>query len=226
MLNVAGDGNGLRTNGRIFLMCLLMMVLAGAVKAQQASAAADASVALRLQLVEIQAQITPLMIRSQELEEAMKPENIEQAIAGFGSTKPDAAREQLRRSLTIEYEGVNARLRLLQDSQNRLSSAVAALEIRVNEFLASPMMPAQAGSSSGETSEVASVDIQTKISTLQMRLTELDYELDPEMIAKAVAPAGSTKPEELRERRHRRLTIERDSVIAQLELLQSIRIRS
>ena len=37
-----------------------------------------------------------------ELEEDLKPENIERALAGFGSTKPEEVRDRRRRLLMIE----------------------------------------------------------------------------------------------------------------------------
>ena len=62
------------------------------------------------------------MVRSQELEDALRPENIERALAGVGSTKPEELREQLGRRLTIEKSGVMAQLKLLEASRANLEA--------------------------------------------------------------------------------------------------------
>ena len=85
---------------------------------------------LRLQLLEIQAKEETLRARAEQLEEALKPENIERSLAGIGSTKPEELREARRRQLTIERDGVLAELKLVETSRSRLEAALRDAEVR------------------------------------------------------------------------------------------------
>ena len=69
------------------------------------------------------------------------------------------------------------------------------------------------------------IEVQEKEGALRIRAQQLEEELKSENIERAFAGFGSTKPEELREARRRQLTIERESVKAQLELLEMTRMR-
>jgi chromatin segregation and condensation protein Rec8/ScpA/Scc1 (kleisin family) len=63
------------------------------------------------------------------------------------------------------------------------------------------------------------LETEAKEAELEARAKQLDEDLKPENIARALAGIGSTRPEELRETRRRQLTIERDSVRVQLNLV-------
>ena len=56
-------------------------------------------------------------------------ENIERALAGVGSTKPEELREQRRRQLTIEKTGVVAQLEQTAALRSRLEASLAAAEV-------------------------------------------------------------------------------------------------
>jgi hypothetical protein len=79
--------------------------------------------------------------------------------------------------------------------------------------------------SSVETLGMQLLEVQSKEADLEARAKQLDEDLKPENIARAFAGIGSTKPDELRELRRRQLTIQRDSVRAQLNLLAKSRER-
>ena len=51
---------------------------------------------------------------------------------------------------------------------------------------------------------------------IKIRLTELDYQLKPENIAREFAGVGSVHPEELREARRKQLQTEKDRLVGQL----------
>lgn len=76
-----------------------------------------------------------------------------------------------------------------------------------------------------ETLQTQLFEVQAKEAELQARAKLLDEDLKPENIERSLAGIGSTKPEELRELRRRQLTIERNSVRAQLKLLTTSRER-
>ena len=69
------------------------------------------------------------------------------------------------------------------------------------------------------------VEVQTREAERQARLFQLDEALQPQNIERSLAGIGSTRPEELREQRRRELTIEKDLVRKQLELLETSRVR-
>ncbi len=85
---------------------------------------AEAAADLRARLVEVQANEAERHARLNQLDEALKPENIERSLAGIGSTRPEELREQRRRELTIERDGVRKQLDLLATSRARLESAI------------------------------------------------------------------------------------------------------
>ena len=63
------------------------------------------------------------------------------------------------------------------------------------------------------------LDLESKETGLRIRLEELDEQLKPESIERELAGIGSTRPEELREHRRKLLTIERNGIRKQLNLL-------
>jgi chromosome segregation ATPase len=93
---------------------------------------------LRLQLNEVEAKQADLQTRLQELEESLKSENIEHSLAGVGSTHPEELREQRRRELEIERNGVRAQLDLLVTSHARLERSIAQAEAEAYRQSASP----------------------------------------------------------------------------------------
>jgi hypothetical protein len=70
------------------------------------------------------------------------------------------------------------------------------------------------------------LDLESKETGLRMRLEEIDEQLKPESIERELAGIGSTHPEELREHRRKLLTIERNGLRAQLDLLAEQRART
>lgn len=113
-----------------FSLVLILFSCAFSYAQEQPRSAAETVDNIKLQLLEIQAKEEGLKIRAQQLEEALKPENIERSLAGVGSTRPEELRESRRRQLTIERDGVLAQLRILEASRTRLESALAGAEGR------------------------------------------------------------------------------------------------
>lgn len=114
-----------------FQFALVLILLSFAfVHAQERTTAAERVDQLKLQLLELQGKEEALRARASQLEEAIKPENIERSLAGIGSTRPEDLRETRRRQLTIERDGVLAQLRILETSRNRLEAALRDAEGR------------------------------------------------------------------------------------------------
>ena len=71
------------------LVLALLIALPVAVAAQESKEKSETAEDLRLQLIEVQAKEEGLRLRAQQLDEDLKPENIERALAGIGSTRPE-----------------------------------------------------------------------------------------------------------------------------------------
>src|ERR1051325_277894 len=125
----------MRTKG---ILVLLVIVFTATANAQEPSSAAESVDKLRGQLLEVQDKEEALRVRAQQLDESLKPENIERSLAGIGSTKPEELRESRRRQLTIERDGVQAQLKLLETSRQRLETAIANAEALAYQQSARP----------------------------------------------------------------------------------------
>lgn len=122
-------------------LTLLFIALAFTSSVVAQESAAETASKLRRQLIEVQTKETELQARLQQLDEALKPENIERALAGIGSTKPEELREHRRRQLTIEKNGVLAQLKTLEASHSRLESAIATADSQAYQQSAQPSNP-------------------------------------------------------------------------------------
>jgi len=91
---------------------------------------------LRSQLMDIQVKIADFESKLEQIEWAIKPENIEASTAGYGSTRPEAAREARRKSLESERMRVQAQLKLAETSKSRLEGAVSNADLEVDTLRA------------------------------------------------------------------------------------------
>lgn len=108
----------------------------------QTQSAQEKAANLRAQLTEVETKQAGLQTRLQDLEEKLKPENIENALAGVGSTRPEDLREQRRRQFEIERNGVQKQLDLLATSRSRLETAIAKAEADAYRQSAQPIATA------------------------------------------------------------------------------------
>ena len=120
----------------VFAALLVSELTPALVSAQ--TGAQEKAASLRAQLTDIEAKQAELQTRLQNLEEKLKPENIESALAGVGSTRPEDLREQRRRQLEIERNGVRAQLDLLATSHSRLERAIATADADAYRQSAAP----------------------------------------------------------------------------------------
>src|SRR6267142_6256092 len=107
---------------------VLVFAFAFIVTAQEINSGDDKIANLKQQLMEIEWIKTDAQIRLEELDEELKPENIENAVAGIGSTHPEELREHRRKLLTIERDGIHTQLNLLEEKQARINAAIAEAE--------------------------------------------------------------------------------------------------
>jgi hypothetical protein len=130
----------MRTTGSIVILVTLLFT---AQIAAQESVRSERLERLRQELAEIQGKETELRARLEQLNEALKPENIERSLAGIGSTRPEELREHRRRMLTIERDGVVTQLERLEERRVSLEAAIAAAE---NEAYLQSAQPSPASS--------------------------------------------------------------------------------
>ena len=128
------------------LVALLLLVFSASAYAQQTESAAETADKLRAQLLDVQAQEDALRTRLAQLDEDIKPENIERSLAGIGSTRPEELRESRRRQLAIARDGVLAQLNTLETSRQRLQTALANAEILAYQQSARPTQMLSASS--------------------------------------------------------------------------------
>ena len=132
-----------------FLLLVVFAVVTPVVAAEDSVDSAIAVETLRLQLLDVQAKETELQARERQLDEDLKPENIERALAGIGSTKPEDLRETRRRQLSIERDGVRAQLKILATSRERLESVIRTAEAQAYQQASAPLLnQAQVGTHS------------------------------------------------------------------------------
>ena len=125
-----------------FFVLLLVLAFTASAFAQPESAA-ESLEKLRAQLFEVQTKEEDLRARVQQLDESLKPENIERSLAGVGSTKPEELREARRRQLTIERDNVLAQLRIVEQNRQRLEAAIGKAEAAAYHESARPTPESQ-----------------------------------------------------------------------------------
>lgn len=115
---------------QIYTVLLILLATCALNTQAQPKSAAEEAENLRLQLLDVQAQEENLRARAVQLDEALKPENIERSLAGVGSTRPEELREARRRQLQIERDGVTSQLKILETSRMRLEAALRDADAR------------------------------------------------------------------------------------------------
>lgn len=108
---------------RITLLIALLLSTLTAAVAQSSSAET-----LRSQLSDVEAKEGELQARAKQLDEDLKPENIERFFALNGSTRPEELREQRRRQLERERDNVRTQLNQLATRRASLEAAIATAD--------------------------------------------------------------------------------------------------
>jgi ABC-type phosphate transport system auxiliary subunit len=120
----------------------LIILLAAQVCAAQDIAVVEQRVeALRQQLRDVTDRQAQLQAREQELDEALRPENVEKSVAGIGTTDATALRDRRREQLEREKAVVVEQLQSLDASRTRLEAAIANAEAEAVRLRASALSP-------------------------------------------------------------------------------------
>lgn len=129
--------------------CLVAIALCcGSAFAQRA---AERAAQLRVQLSDLQTQETDLQTRLAQINDDIKPENIERSLAGVGSTRPEELREARRRQLEIQRQGIQTQLSVLAASRQRLESAIASADAEAYRQIVGPNETSSVSPSPGGT---------------------------------------------------------------------------
>lgn len=144
----------MKFRSRLVLLVVMLVAFTFSGSAQDRKSPAEASDDLRTQLSEVQAKEAELQARVKQLEEDLKPENIERYFAGVGSTRPEDLRAFRKTQLEREKSSVQRQLELLAQRRARLESAIlradaAAYQQSAQGLSSAPAQSAQ-GSSSGD----------------------------------------------------------------------------
>jgi chromosome segregation ATPase len=118
----------------------LLILLATQVWAAQDIAAVEQRVeALRQQLNDVTDRQARLQAREAELDEALRPENVERSVAGIGTTDATALRDKRREQLEREKAAVGEQLQSLNASRSRLEAAISTAEAEAVRLRASAL---------------------------------------------------------------------------------------
>ena len=101
---------------------------------ERLSRAESRSAALRAELRDVQAKEADLEAKAEQVDYDLKPENIERATAGYGTTHPEDAREQRRRQLENEKQRLRKQLDQLAISHTRLDEAIATSDAEIDRL--------------------------------------------------------------------------------------------
>jgi len=93
---------------------------------------------LKQQLLDLELQEMPIRMRLEEVDELLKPESVERELAGIGSVHPEELREHRRKLLTIERNGLQTQLDLLEEDRERIEAAIAGAATRLEYAQPSP----------------------------------------------------------------------------------------
>jgi DNA repair exonuclease SbcCD ATPase subunit len=89
---------------------------------------------LRSQLIDAQSKIADFQAKIEQIEWALRPENIESSMATFGSTRPEAARDARKKQLEAERTRLLAQLKLVETSKTRLEVGVGNADAEVDHL--------------------------------------------------------------------------------------------
>jgi DNA repair exonuclease SbcCD ATPase subunit len=90
------------------------------------------SESLRSQQIDVEGKLADLQSQLEQTEFSLRPENIERAAAGYGTTRPEEARDAARRALESRKGRLQAQIRILETSKTRLEQALVTADAEVD----------------------------------------------------------------------------------------------
>jgi peptidoglycan hydrolase CwlO-like protein len=87
--------------------------------------------ALQRELIDIGAKEMPLQARLDEIDAQLRPDRIEQSLAGVGSTRPEEQREAIQRQLSNEKRRIQTQLDQFRQNRPRLQASITSAEAAI-----------------------------------------------------------------------------------------------
>lgn len=75
-----------------------------------------------------------LQARMAQVDNQLRPENIERLLVGVGLIRPEEARDTIRRRLDLEKQGIIAQLELTRQERNRYQAALATADMIIQRL--------------------------------------------------------------------------------------------
>ncbi len=88
---------------------------------------------LRTQQVDVESKLADLQAKLDQIEGQLRPENIDRA-SGFGTVHPEEARDARRRQLENERSRVQAQIKILETSRERLEASLITADAEVDSL--------------------------------------------------------------------------------------------
>ncbi len=89
---------------------------------------------LRAQLIDVESKLADLQSKLDQFEYSLRPENIERATQGYGTTRPEEARDMRRRQLENDRNRTQAQIRILETSKQRLEASLLTADAEVDRL--------------------------------------------------------------------------------------------
>ncbi len=101
---------------------------------ERLSRAEQRSSQLRTELREVQGKKADLEAHVEQVENDLKPENIERAAAGYGTTRPEELRAQRQKQLENDRTRTRQQIDQLAASESRIQQAIATSDVEVDRL--------------------------------------------------------------------------------------------
>ena len=107
---------------------------ASMVDLERLSRAEQRSSQLRTELREVQGKKADLEAHVEQVENDLKPENIERAVAGYGTTRPEELRAQRQKQLENDRTRSRQQIDQLTASEGRIQQAIATSDVEIDRL--------------------------------------------------------------------------------------------
>jgi peptidoglycan hydrolase CwlO-like protein len=87
--------------------------------------------ALQRELLDMGAKEMPLQARLDEIDAQLRPDRIEQSLAGVGSTRPEDQREAIQRQLSNEKRRIQTQLDQFRQNRTRIQASIDSAEAAI-----------------------------------------------------------------------------------------------
>ena len=139
------------------------------------------------------------------------------------SDQPQPKKSKTSKAASSDPEDIQQTINSLTNQVNRLNDRLTSMQDD-DRFLLD-MERLTRAEQRAEQLRSQLIDVQSKMADLSSRLEQVDYMLKPENIERATQGYGTVHPEEARESRRKQLENEKGRLQAQLNILESSRVR-